>query len=126
MPKWPILQCGKIPFGYKLLVFSILYRPFIIRVFASEGEPVRKFALIFRGRVGNYDGKIKIRLQSESCTHRHHFGGRKQCLHRLETEVYILKSVPAEFLPSNIAIRDRLCRWVRRLRSCDGKAFFIR
>ena len=126
MPKWPILQYVEIFFKHKLLVFSVLYYPRIIRVFASEEGSVRKYALIFRGRVGNYDGKIKIRLQSESCTYRHYFGRRKQCLRRIETEVSILKSIPAEFLLGHIAIRDRLCRWVRRLRLCDGKAFFIR
>ena len=54
------------PFKVKLLTFNTLQKPLIFRVFASEGESVRKYALIFRGRTGNQDGKIEIRLQIES------------------------------------------------------------
>ena len=34
----------------------------MIRVFASEGKSARKYALIFRDRVGNRGVKIEIRL----------------------------------------------------------------
>jgi len=54
------------PFKVKLLTFNALQKPLIFRVFASEGESVHKYALIFRGRTGNQDGKIEIRLQIES------------------------------------------------------------
>ena len=53
-------------FKVKLLIFNILQKPLMIRVFASEGRFVCKYALIFRGRVGNWGVKIKIRLQFES------------------------------------------------------------
>ena len=35
-PKWGILQCEEIPFKYKSLIFNVLCKPFIIRVFAPE------------------------------------------------------------------------------------------
>ena len=44
----------------------------MICVFAPEGESVRKYTLIFRGRTGNYEGKIKIRLQFESTPYQFH------------------------------------------------------
>ena len=50
----------------KLLIFNILRKPLIFRVFASGEESVHKYALIFWGRTGNQDGKTKIRLQIES------------------------------------------------------------
>ena len=62
MPKWCFLQGDKMSFKYKLLIFNILYYYLIFRLFASKGVFVRKYALIFRGRVGNSDGKIEIRL----------------------------------------------------------------
>ncbi len=48
----------------------MLCKPLVIRVFAPEGDFVRKYALIFRGRVGRQDRKIKIRLQFEICRYR--------------------------------------------------------
>ena len=51
---------------YKLLIFNILLKPVIFRVFAPEGDSARKYALIFRGRTENSEGKIRIRFQFES------------------------------------------------------------
>ena len=39
-------------------MFNVLRMLLISRVFASEGESVRKFSLIFRGRTENSDEKI--------------------------------------------------------------------
>ena len=55
---------------YKLLIFNILLKPVIFRVFAPEGDSARKYALIFRGRTENSEGKIGIRFQFESSTFR--------------------------------------------------------
>ncbi len=66
MPKWCLLQDEKIIPEYKSLVFNNLRNVLIFRVFASEGESVRKYSLNFWGRTENSDGKIKIRLQFES------------------------------------------------------------
>ena len=66
MTKRCILQSGKTFFKYKSLIFNTLYYPLIIRIFASEEESVRKYALIFRGRWGNSGRKMKICLQFES------------------------------------------------------------
>ena len=52
-PKWCFLQNNKTPFKYKLLTFNILHKALIIHVFAVEEDPVRKYALIFRGISGN-------------------------------------------------------------------------
>ena len=52
-PKWCFLQNDKIPIKYKLLTFNTLHKALIIRVFAVEEDPVRKYALIFRGISGN-------------------------------------------------------------------------
>ena len=38
---------------HKVLLFNELRKVLIIRVFAVEGESVRKYALIFLGIVGN-------------------------------------------------------------------------
>jgi len=49
--------------------YSIYYKkPLIFRVFAPEDDSARKYALIFRGISGNWEGKIGNRLQSESVT----------------------------------------------------------
>ena len=69
-PKWCFLQCGKMFFKFKLLVFSYLCKPLIIRVFAPKGKSDSKYSLIFRGISGNSDRKIRIRLQSVSNLHR--------------------------------------------------------
>ena len=58
VPKWCLLHNGKMSFGCKLLMFSILHKALIFREFASEGESARKYSLIFRGRTENSDGKI--------------------------------------------------------------------
>ena len=70
MLKWCLLQCKKAPIEHKSLLINNLQHHLIIRVFASEGKSVRKYSFIFRGRTGNSDRKIKIRLQSESRTYR--------------------------------------------------------
>ena len=77
MPKRCLLQDEEAASEYKPLVFSILPNPLIFRVFASEGMSGRKFSLIFWGRTENSDGKIKIRLQSESSPYRISFRRRK-------------------------------------------------
>ena len=64
--KWCFLQCDKMTIKYKLLIFNILLKPVIFRVFAPEGDSARKYALIFRGRTENSEGKIRIRFQFES------------------------------------------------------------
>ena len=69
-PKWCFLQSDKIPLKHKSLLFNTLWKPIIFRVFAPEGKSVCKYSLIFRGISGNSDRKIRIRLQSESCTYR--------------------------------------------------------
>ena len=56
----------KISVGCKLLEYNHLYKALIFREFASEGESVRKYSLIFRGRTENSDGKNATCLQSES------------------------------------------------------------
>ena len=66
MLKWCLLQDEKMVPVYKSLVFNNLRNVLIFRVFASEGESVRKYSLNFWGRTENSDGKIKIRLQLES------------------------------------------------------------
>ena len=48
----------------------MLCKPLIIRVFAPEGESVRKYALILWGIVENSDRKIENCLQIESCQYR--------------------------------------------------------
>ena len=68
--KWCFSQDDKIPLEYKLLIFNILLKPVIFRVFAPEWDSARKYALIFRGRTENSEGKIRIRFQFESCTFR--------------------------------------------------------
>ena len=54
-------QCflhGEKPYlKYKSLIFNILNKSLIIRVFASEGESASKFALDFWGRTENSDVK---------------------------------------------------------------------
>ena len=64
--KWCFLQNDKIPLEYKLLIFNILLKPVIFRVFAPEGDSARKYALIFRGRTENSEWKIRICFQFES------------------------------------------------------------
>ena len=51
--KWCILYDRKNRIAYKSLVFSILRKVLISRVFASDGESVRKYSLIFGGRIEN-------------------------------------------------------------------------
>ena len=67
MLKWCLLQGEKMDVKHKLLLFNNLREALIIRVFAPDGESIRKSALIFRGRTGNPDRKIRMWLQSESC-----------------------------------------------------------
>ena len=43
---------------YKSLVFNNLRNVLIFRVFASEGESVRKYSLNFWGRTENSGGKV--------------------------------------------------------------------
>ena len=57
-------------FKYKSLIYNILWKLLITRVFAPEGKSARKYALIFRGISVNTDKKIKIRFQFESCPNR--------------------------------------------------------
>ena len=52
---------------HKSLIFNILHKPLIIRVFAPDEESARKYALIFWGIYGNPEGKTENRLQFESC-----------------------------------------------------------
>lgn len=52
---------------HKSLIFNILYKPLIIRVFAPNEESTRKYVLIFRGISRNPEGKTENRLQFESC-----------------------------------------------------------
>ena len=47
-------------------MFNYLPKSFISRVFASEGELARKYALVFRGRTENSDEKTAGYLKSES------------------------------------------------------------
>ena len=58
MLKWCLLQHEKMDVKHKLLLFNNLCKALIIRVFAPDGEPVRKFSLIFWGRTENSDEKI--------------------------------------------------------------------
>jgi len=58
--KWAILQAEMVHIAkrkdahkVRLLIFNILRKPLIFRVFASEGESVCKYELIFRGRTEN-------------------------------------------------------------------------
>ena len=44
---------------------SILRKTLIFHEFASDGELTRKYALVFRGRTENSDGKTETCLQSE-------------------------------------------------------------
>lgn len=62
MLKWCFSQDDKTPFKYKLLIFNVLQKSIIFRVFASEGKSACKYVLIFWGIVGNRGVKIKIRL----------------------------------------------------------------
>ena len=68
MLKWCLLRHEKTVLKYKYLTLSVLCHPLIIREFVPEGESARKYSLIFRGRTGNPDQKIKICLQFESAT----------------------------------------------------------
>ena len=47
MTKWCILQSEMMPLKIKLLIFNILRKLLIFRVFATGGESVRKYALSF-------------------------------------------------------------------------------
>ena len=62
----------------KLLIFNVLCKPLIIRVFAPKGKSDSKYSLIFRGISGNSDRKIRIRLQSETALCHSTFNGRKR------------------------------------------------
>ena len=75
--KWCFLQSDRISLNRKLLIFNILLKASIIRVFAPEEESVRKYALIFRGITENQGGKIRICFQSESATYCCHSGSKK-------------------------------------------------
>ena len=88
-PKWCFLQCGKMSFEFKLLVFSYLCKPFIIRVFASEGKSDSKYSLIFRGISGKSYRKIRIRLQSVSNPHRIAHSRNKRRLSVSDAAVYV-------------------------------------
>ena len=57
MLKWCFLHGERMALVYKYLIFSVLYKSLISRVFASDGESARKFSLIFVGRTENSDGK---------------------------------------------------------------------
>ena len=57
-------------FEFKLLVFSYLCKPLMIRVFAPKGKSDSKYSLIFRGISGNSDARTEIRLRFESCPYR--------------------------------------------------------
>ena len=60
------MQDGKVSVVCKCLMFNYLHKSFISRVFASEGELARKYALVFRGRTENSDEKTAGYLKSES------------------------------------------------------------
>jgi len=64
------------PLKHKVLLFNGLSKMLIIRVFAVEGESARKYALIFWGIVGNWDGKSEMWLQFESGAYWGHSGRR--------------------------------------------------
>ena len=89
MPKWCFLQCGKMSFKFKLLVFSYLCKPLIIRVFAPKGKSDSKYSLIFRGISGNSDRKIRIRLQSVSNLHRIAHNRNKRRLSVSDAAVFV-------------------------------------
>ena len=74
--KWCFLQSGELVLEHKALLFNGLRKAFIIRVFAVEGESARKYALIFWGIVGNWDGKSEMWLQFESVADWGHSGRR--------------------------------------------------
>ena len=57
MLKRCLLQDEKVSIKDKLLIFNILSIALIFREFASEGESVRKYSLIFWGRTENSDGE---------------------------------------------------------------------
>ena len=101
-PKWCFLQCRKIPFKHKPLIYNVLWKPLIFRVFAPEEEPVRKYALIFRGRVGNFDLKIKNRLQFESRAYCSHFSSREQCISMFDRRIYYIFSQMYIYILDNI------------------------
>ena len=87
---WCFLQSDRISLNRKLLIFNILLKPSIIRVFAPEEESVRKYALIFRGRTGNQGGKIRICFQFESATYCCHSGSKKPRCTVLVTRFFIV------------------------------------
>ena len=66
----------------------MLCKPLIIRVFAPEGDFVRKYALIFRGISENRGGKIGKRLQSVSASYSMYSGLRKRQLSGTEAAVF--------------------------------------
>ena len=66
MLKWCLLQDGKVSVVCKYLMFNYLHKSFIPRVFASEGELARKYALVFGGRTENSDEKTAGYLKSVS------------------------------------------------------------
>ena len=57
MPKRCFSQDRKTNIKYKQLIFNVLYKALIFRVFASEGKSARKYSLIFGGRTENSDRK---------------------------------------------------------------------
>ena len=57
MPKRCFSQDRKKNIKYKQLIFNVLYKALIFRVFASEGKSARKYSLIFGGRTENSDRK---------------------------------------------------------------------
>ncbi len=60
------MQDGKVSVVCKHLMFNYLRKSFISRVFASEGELSRKYALVFWGRTENSDEKTAGCLKSVS------------------------------------------------------------
>ena len=84
MPKWCLLQDEKMVPVYKLLVFNNLRNVLIFRVFASEGESVRKYSLNFWGRTENSGGKVTRYWKSVSGPYRFHFSRKDNAVSGLK------------------------------------------
>ncbi len=98
MMKQCILCDGKIVVGCKSLVYRCLCKVLIFHVFPFEGRSTRKYALDFRGRTENSDGKTATCLQFESAPVGFIRTETANTYSGMKTQVFNIISIHTDFL----------------------------
>ena len=97
MLKQCLLHDRKIALKCRILNINVLHMSLIFREFVVKGDSVRKYSLIFRGRVENSDKIITEYWKYESALYSFHFSRRELGLYGIKIVVFYRSQIQLNF-----------------------------